>query len=266
MPELPEVETVVRRLKPKLVGREFTGVIVRWPNSVRTGITALKRELPGLIIDSVTRRGKYLVLSLSSDRYLLLHLKMSGDLLIEPTDSKGSSHVRTVFHLDNGYDLRFQDARKFGRVYLVNDCNQVTGHLGPEPLSSEFTFEVFLGLCRQRRGRVKPLLLNQSFIAGLGNIYVDESCYLSKVHPLRKIDSLSQPELRLLYLNIRKVLSKAIDNHGSSFDWAYRGGSFQQKLKVYGRDGKPCFRCKTVIERITVGARSTHFCSRCQKI
>lgn len=264
MPELPEVETVVRGLRGPLVGRTFTGVTVKWPNSVKTPIPELESRLPGQRIESITRRGKYLQFHLSAGDMLLLHLKMSGDLLVEPAQEPLHDHVRTIFELDNGHQLRFKDTRKFGRVYLVDDPAKVVGHLGPEPLADDFTVEAFKALFQRRKGRLKPLLLNQEFIAGIGNIYADESCFLAGVNPHRQVDSLSEEQLAKLYQAIRQTLQAGITHKGSSFDQVYRGGEFQNHFQVYGRTGEACYRCGAPITRAVIGGRSTHFCSHCQ--
>lgn len=265
MPELPEVETVVRALRKPLIGRTVTGVYVTWSNSIKTPIKELKNSLPGERIVAIERRGKYLNFKLASGRVLILHLKMSGDLLVESSKHQRHPHVRTAFSLDNGTELRFKDTRKFGRVYLVSDPAQVTGKLGPEPLSEQFTFEVFQGLCARRKGRLKSLFLNQEFIAGLGNIYVDEVCFRAGVHPLKRVDRISRAKLLELYRAIRFILNQAIKHHGSTFDYVYRGGNYQNRLKVYGRGGQSCSRCAKKIRRVIVGARSTHYCPGCQK-
>ena len=266
MPELPEVETIIRQLRAPLVGRRFTTFRARWKNSIKSPIPFIKQNLPGRRIESIERRGKYLRFNLSGDLTLFIHLKMSGDLLVEPQALTGTRHVRTIFGLDNGYELRFKDPRKFGRVYLVRDVSEVIGRLGPEPLADEFTLVRFAEICAGRKGRLKSLLLNQEFIAGLGNIYVDESCFMARLNPLRAANTLSPAQLNALYRAIRSVLSSAIKNKGSTFDAVYRGGEFQDKFKVYGRQAERCRRagCRGVIRRIEVGARSTHFCPRCQ--
>jgi formamidopyrimidine-DNA glycosylase len=265
MPELPEVETIVRGLQRPLVNRTFTGVTVLWPNAVKTPLLELKSRLPGQRIESLTRRGKYLQFSLSGGDTLFLHLKMSGELLVEPNDEPLHPHVRTIFDLDNQHQLRFKDTRKFGRVYLVDDPAQVTAQLGPEPLADDFTVEDFIALFAGRRGRLKPLLLNQHFLAGVGNIYGDESCFVARIHPRRQVDTLSEAELTRLYQAIRQVLNHGIVHKGASLDEVYKGGEFQNHFQVYGRAGKPCLRCGTPIERVVLGGRSTHFCPRCQQ-
>ena len=264
MPELPEVETVVRGLRGPLVGRTFTGVTVRWPNSVRTPISELRYRLPGQTITSISRRGKYLWFSLSGDDSLFLHLKMSGDLWVVPADEPDDPHVRTIFDLDNGYQLRFKDMRKFGRVYRVGDPDLVVGKLGPEPLAEDFTLNDFKGLFSRRTGRLKPLLLNQEFVAGIGNIYADESCHLARIDPRRPVNTLSDRDLDNLYRAIRHTLRAGITYQGASLDAVYRGGQFQNHFQVYGRNGQPCLTCGTEIQRTVLGGRGTHFCSNCQ--
>ena len=271
MPELPEVETVVRNLREPLMGRTITGVRVGWKRTVaRPSIDAFTQALPGLRIRAINRRAKYLVFELSrrssksiSD-YLLIHLKMSGRLNIAPRKEPIDKHDHVIFDLDDGRQLRFNDARKFGRVYLVADVEEVTGHLGPEPLDDTFTLAVFKQLVARRAGRLKPLLLDQTFIAGVGNIYADEALWLARLHPLRRADSLTGDEVRALYRGVRKALNDGIRSNGASFDWVYPEGSYQDEFRVYGRAGKPCRRCKRPIHRIVVGQRSTHFCAHCQ--
>lgn len=263
MPELPEVETVVRRLRKPLVGRTITGVKASWANSVPTGIDQLERDLPKKKILSLTRRGKYLKFELSGGYYLFLHLKMSGDLEIEAQLEAPHPHDRTVFKLDNKKELRFRDPRKFGRVYLVKNESEVTGKLGPEPLTIDE--DTFIELFKNKKGRLKPLLLKQEFIVGIGNIYADESCFQAGINPKRKVQSLKKEELKKLLKAIKQILDKAIQFNGSTFDFVYRGGGFQNHFKVYDRKDEPCKRCKTPIKRIILGSRSTHFCPKCQR-
>lgn len=265
MPELPEVETVVRGLRGPLVGRTITGVTVTWPNSIKTPVPELKKRVLNQRVEAITRRGKYLQFHLSQGDTLLIHLKMSGDLLVEPSDDPLHHHVRTIFELDNGYQLRFKDMRKFGRVYLVDNPDQVVGKLGPEPLAADFSVEDFKALFRNRSGRLKPLLLNQEFLAGVGNIYADESCFMARINPCRRVDTLSDEALERLYHAIRQTLKDGITYKGASLDDVYRGGEFQNHFKVYGRKNEPCLICGAAIQRIVLGGRSTHFCSQCQQ-
>ena len=275
MPELPEVETIVRKLQrgepverglpayPPPVGQVVVGAWTDWPRAACPSAEAITQGLPGHRIESIARRGKYIVFSLSSC-HLLIHLKMSGRLDVVRVETPRDKHVHFVFTLGNGYELRFSDARKFGRVYLVNDPAQVTGALGPEPLHEAFTLKVFRQLVAQKSGALKPLLLNQTFIAGLGNIYADEALWQAKLHPLRRADSLSPAEIAALYRGIRRALSEGIRHEGAAIDWVYPEGRYQDHFRVYGRTGQPCRRCRASIKRIVVSQRGTHFCPRCQ--
>lgn len=265
MPELPEVETVVKGLRGPLVGRIVTNVTILWPKAIKTSISELEHRLPGQRIEAIDRRGKYLSFKLSNGDFLFLHLKMSGNLLVEPASEPPHPHVRTIFDLDNGHQLRFKDMRKFGRVYLVDDPDVVVGKLGPEPLADDFFSSDFKALFRKRKGRLKPLLLNQEFIAGIGNIYADESCFLAGIDPRRQVDTLSEGELEKLYYAIRQALNHGITLKGASLDEVYRGGEFQYYFQVYGRTAENCFKCGSPIQRTVLGGRSTHYCSQCQK-
>jgi formamidopyrimidine-DNA glycosylase len=265
MPELPEVETIVRGLREPLIGRTFTGVTITWPNSIKTPVSELESRLPGQRIKAITRRGKYLQFHLSGGDTLLIHLKMSGDLLVEPEDEPAHPHVRTIFSLDNKHQLRFKDTRKFGRVYLVDDPDKVVGKLGPEPLTDDFTKEAFQRLFQRRQGRLKPLLLNQEVVAGVGNIYANESCFIAGIDPRRQAHTLSAEELERLYHAIRQALNSGIVHKGASLDAVYRGGEFQNYFQVHDRAGEPCPNCGTEIQRIVVGGRATFFCPECQK-
>ena len=223
------------------------------------------QRLVGQRIEAINRRAKYLRFDLSGGDILFLHLKMSGNLMVEPASQPLDPHVRTIFYLDNGHQLCFKDTRKFGRVYLVNDPELVVGKLGPEPLAENFTSENFKTLFYKRKGRLKPLLLNQEFIAGIGNIYADESCFLAGIDPRRQVDTLSAAELDQLYHAIRQALNHGIMLKGASLDDVYRGGEFQQQFQVYGRTNQPCYTCAAPIQRIVLGGRSTHFCGQCQQ-
>ncbi|HLF25378.1 MAG TPA: bifunctional DNA-formamidopyrimidine glycosylase/DNA-(apurinic or apyrimidinic site) lyase [Anaerolineae bacterium] len=273
MPELPEVETVVRSLRKPLVGRRLKGVTIFWNRTIaRPSPASLVKLLPGLRIRAIQRRAKYLVFELSRPPArrvagcLLIHLKMSGRLDVVPREQAIDKHDRVIFDLDDGRQLRFNDTRKFGRIYWVADSEEVTGRLGPEPLNDEFTLDAFRQRLTGRAGRLKPLLLNQTFIAGLGNIYVDEALWLARLHPLRRADSLNSTEVRALYRAIRTALHDGIQRNGASFDWVYPAGEYQHHFRVYDRAGKPCRRCRQPIQRIVVGQRGTHFCAQCQSL
>ena len=271
MPELPEVETIVNGLRGPLIGRTFTGVRIGWENIVaRPAVPEFQRRLRGQQILDIWRRGKYLVFDLSGGDHLLIHLKMTGQLTVRPDDAPPDPHGHTIFDLDDGRQLRFLDTRKFGRVYLVADEKEVVGSLGPEPLTDGFTLSEFATLLRKRKGALKPLLLNQQFIAGIGNIYADEALFVAGIHPQRKADTLTDEEIRRLYQAIRQVLRQALADEGTTFDGAYRKpdgeqGGHQENLMVFQRKEQPCPRCGSAIERIVVGGRGTFFCPCCQK-
>ena len=265
MPELPEVETLARQLRAPCVGRRIEEVTLRWPRHVATpGPREFKRRIQGQEILDINRRGKYLVFALTTDT-LLIHLKMSGDLEIFPAESPRSKHDHTVFSLDDGRELRFNDTRKFGRVYLVGRPEEITGHLGPEPLDRKFTAINFSEILTAHHRPLKVLLLDQTAIAGVGNIYADESLYRARLHPERRSDTLTQDEARALWRSVRHILNAAIKHNGSSIDWVYRGGEHQNHFRVYDRAGEPCFNCGAPIRRITLGGRGTHFCPHCQR-
>jgi len=272
MPELPEVETVASDLRAHLTGRRIAGVTINWQRSIaRPSQEEFVCQIVGREVRAVFRRGKYVVFELDRG-YLLIHLKMSGRLYLVPATQLLDTHLRVVFDLDNGQQMRFQDTRKFGRLYLVDDPHQVTAGLGPEPLANDFTLDDFRELLARRTGRLKPLLLNQGFLAGLGNIYADESLFAARLHPLRKADSLTLAEQAELYKAIRDVLSGAVTGRGTTLsdggytDASGQAGTFQHRIAVYSRAGKPCQRCHTPIERIVLGGRSAHYCPVCQVV
>ena len=271
MPELPEVETVARGLHTLLVGRTITGVDVRWARSVVPPDPAVfARRLADQTVASVGRRAKWVVIKLDGGDTLLVHLRMSGRLVIGMGESADDRHLRVAFALDDGAWLRFFDQRKFGRLVLVSDPQEVLGDLGPEPLEDGFTAIRLGEMLARRRGRIKPLLLNQRFLAGLGNIYTDEALWQAGVHPLRRADTLTAAEVRRLHEGIRAVLQAAIESGGTTLpDAGYqqadgRWGEFAVQLAVYGRAGQPCLRCGVGVERIRVSQRGTHFCPCCQ--
>ena len=273
MPELPEVETVARGLRATLVGRTIVETKVLWARSVvPPDPAAFARRLAGQTVTDVGRRGKWLMVALSGDNTLLIHLRMSGRLIVESEQCLDTRHLRALLLLDDGRRLSFFDQRKFGRLHLTTDPAQVLGALGPEPLSDGFTAERFEEMLRQRSGRSKPLLLDQRFLAGLGNIYTDEALWQARIHPLRQANTLSDIEAHRLHKAIRAVLQAAITGGGTTLeDGSYRqidgqAGEFAGSLAVYGRSGQPCPRCGQAIERIVVGQRGTHFCPECQNL
>jgi formamidopyrimidine-DNA glycosylase len=266
MPELPEVETIARGLQAVLPGRRFTRVSVAWRPMVERSPLDVVQQLPGRRIERVGRRGKYVVITLRDGAVLLVHLKMSGRLYVGGADETPDPYCRVAFDLDDGAQLRFRDPRKFGRVYLTEDVESLLGRLGPEPLDDDFTETAFLARLARRRGRVKSLLLDQTFIAGVGNIYADEALFAARIRPLRRAESLTEAEGRRLYAAVRCVLARGIRLNGATLrDGMYRGGSFQTSFCVYSRTGEPCPVCGTAIERARIGQRSAHYCPVCQQ-
>jgi formamidopyrimidine-DNA glycosylase len=271
MPELPEVETIVVELRPHLVGRQILAAEVLWPRTLATpDRTSFVDRLQGARITDLSRRGKYLLFRLDSGDSLIIHLRMTGRLEIVPGDSplRAGLHVRAWFDLSGGECLVFTDARKFGRIWLAHDAGEVLGALGPEPLNWEFDSARLAGRIRKRRVAVKTLLLDQTVMAGIGNIYADEALHLAGIHPLRPGASLSDAEIERLHTAIRQVLTEAIGQHGTTLR-DYRPpysaeGAYHNELRVYRQTDLPCPRCGAPIQRIRVSQRSTHFCPRCQ--
>jgi formamidopyrimidine-DNA glycosylase len=270
MPELPEVEMVVRGLREPLVGRTITSMWHDWDNTLR-GMppTDFAARIAGQKIESITRRAKYIVMLLRDD-ILMVHLKMTGRLYVADAAAihEADKWVHVKFGLDNGQELRFSDSRKFGRVYLTTSVEAVTGDLGPEPLEDVFTETVFRERLTGRGKVIKGLLLDQTFVAGTGNIYADEALHRAKIHPLRKSDTLTETEIAALYTSLRAALAAGINYEGASINW-YRKpdgseGKSQEHFFVYGRAGEPCHTCGALIEKIRVAQRGTHFCPVCQ--
>lgn len=272
MPELPEVETIRRWLQDGrqgeggILGCSFTTVEVLWERSLAIPARDVFQQcLAGQTVMQIGRRGKFLLLELTGG-WMLFHLRMSGDLRVESQLEPTHPHDRMVFNFSDGRRLVFNDARKFGRVWLVEDPLEITGNLGPEPLDPAFTPHwLYDRLCTFNR-RLKPLLLDQTFLAGLGNIYTDEALFHARLHPLTLSSMLSAADAYGLWHAIRQVLQEGIDHHGASIDWVYRGGDFQNYFAVYKQTGRPCQNCGKAIERLVVGQRSTHFCPYCQPV
>ncbi len=271
MPELPEVETVARTLRegasgggPALVGRVIERVQVLWAREVAgIPVADFEARVARSRVEAVGRRGKYLTLDLAPAGVLLVHLKMSGRLEVVPAAEALTPHARVVWWLDGGLALRFEDARKFGRVYLAGNVDEVAGRLGPDALGiSPADFEERLA---GKKGALKPILLDQTFVAGIGNIYADESLWRAQLRPTRLASSLKPSDRRRLRDCIQSALEAGIAANGASIDWVYPGGSFQNEFHAYGRTGQSCGRCGAPIIRILVGQRATHYCRKCQK-
>ena len=270
MPELPEVETVARDLRGRIVAARIAGVRSSWARTLRNvNGEELADAVRGRTIDAVGRRGKQLVVELSGGAFLTIHLKMTGQLFVVPTGGSEDPYVRLVLELDDGREIRFRDIRKFGRIGVYMADDDPFSAVGPEPLDAAFTLRAFRARLRARKGRLKPLLLDQTFIAGVGNIYADEGLWAARLHPLRTVGTLRPADERRLWRELRRILTEAVIRRGSSIDdyTAPDGdGDMQEHLLVYQRAGEPCFRCGRAIRRIVVGGRGTHFCSWCQRL
>ena len=270
MPELPEVETVVRGLRAPLIGRRIEGMWHDWAPTVHSpGADEFAARIAGQAVSAVDRRGKYILIKLEHET-LVVHLKMSGRLYVADAESANEAdrwvHVR--FDLDNGRQLRFSDVRKFGRVYLTNDLSSLLGHLGPEPLSDDFTLAGFRAGLEGRARAIKAHLLDQEVVAGVGNIYADEALFQAGIHPALAAGALRDAETARLRQTIRAALQAGIKHEGASINW-YRKpdgqkGESQNHFYVYGRTGLPCRQCGAAINKIRVAQRGTHFCPLCQ--
>jgi formamidopyrimidine-DNA glycosylase len=294
MPELPEVETVARDLRGLVVGARITGVRVLWLRTLRSqDPEAFADAVVGRGIVGTSRRAKLVVLDLDGGLdgagvvrpddglAITIHLKMTGQLLVVRGGREPDPYTRLVFELEDGRELRFRDIRKFGRVGVARRDRadgDLSGELGgsktfkgfgPEPLDPGFTARAFTKRLRARKGRLKPVLLDQSFLAGVGNIYADEALWAAKLHPLRSSKTLRSGDHGRLFREVRRILAEAVERRGASVDdyTAPDGdGSMQDHLRVYQRMGEACFRCGRPIRRIVVGGRATHFCSWCQRL
>jgi formamidopyrimidine-DNA glycosylase len=275
MPELPEVQTVVNDLiASQLIGRRIAQIAVHWDRTIADPAPArFRQELVGSTIRAIRRRAKYIVIELGPRKFWLIHLRMTGRLQVSTAGEPADRHDHVIIILDDGRQVRFHDTRKFGRMWLVCDPGEVLGSIGPEPLDDSFTAADLGTLIRTRHRQLKPLLLDQTFIAGLGNIYVDEALWEARLDPRRDAGSLTNAEIGRLHAAIRKVLTKGIANQGTTlgtgqsnfYSVGRRSGRNRATLKVFRRTGKPCPRCKAAIRRIVVGQRSTHVCVECQK-
>ena len=269
MPELPEVETVKNELLPYISGRCITGITLFWEGIVRQpSVAEFRSRIIGQVITGIARQGKYLLVGLSSGDLLIIHLKMTGALLIGQDSSEPPRYTRAIIHLDEGTSIFFRDPRKFGLMRLVKDKDSIVGKLGPEPLEADFTPELLARLLARRTAPIKALLCDQHLIAGIGNMYADETLFAARVHPLRAGGSLSQEEIERLHSAIQRILWAAIGNKGASVNTYFRPdgspGTAHFEFKVAHGIGKTCPDCGTPIERIVVRNRGTYFCPRCQ--
>jgi formamidopyrimidine-DNA glycosylase len=266
MPELPEVETVKQELEKAVLGKKITEVCIHNPAVIRQpSADKFKKELSGATIKNILRKAKVLILELSDGKSLVIHLKMTGQL-IYPGDGKKS---RVSFKFSDGKMLDFNDQRLFAQLRLLDDWRKLTfiQGLGPEPF--DLTADKFKDMLTYKKTKIKPLLMDQTFISGVGNLYVAEALFRAKIHPQRPAESLSDKEKERLFNEIKDTLSEAIKYKGSSVDQYVQvsgePGNYVKYHKVYGREGKPCLVCKTPIKRISLGGRGTYFCPKCQK-
>jgi formamidopyrimidine-DNA glycosylase len=269
VPELPEVETVKNELAPCIIGRKITDVVLLWPGIVKEpSPEEFRTRLIGQEITGITRRGKYLPLSLSGGDSLIVHLKMTGSLLVQQDSAEPPRFARAIFHLDNDTDIVFRDPRKFGVLRLVKDRNSIIGKLGPEPFDESFTPEALGHILLRRKAPVRALLTEQGLIAGIGSMYADEALFAARIHPMRSGASLTHEEIRSLHKEIRRILWEGIENKGASVNTYYRPngskGTAHYQFKVAHRFKEPCYTCGTPIERIKVRNRGSYFCPKCQ--
>lgn len=274
MPELPEVETFVRELQPLLQGRQILSGQVFWPRTIADSEPEFfLQRITGQRFETFGRRGKYMLLGLSGGDTLIVHLRMTGKLHVQPVATVPDKHTHVVLELDHEQALHFQDMRKFGRMWLVADPQPVLARLGPEPLAADFLASQLAAGLQGRAAPIKALLLDQGLLAGVGNIYADEALFRAKIHPMRPGRSLTFEEITRLYEAIRQVLQAAISACGSSLgtsslqNYLRPGGAtgnFQDDHAVYSRTGQACIGCGRPIQRLVIAQRSTHFCPHCQ--
>jgi formamidopyrimidine-DNA glycosylase len=274
VPELPEVETIVADLRPYLAGRTIVSCHLLFPTIVRHPEPEVFIDsVAGMHISALRRRGKYILMDLENDLVLVVHLGMTGQLRLVKADAPRAPHTHAVFALDNGLQLRYRDPRRFGRLLLGTEESLLAAkklpRLGPEPIDPAFAAEELYRRLRKRRTALKAFLLDQGAVAGVGNIYADESLHRAKLRPDRLAGSLSRKSAQRLHESLRDSLLVAIANRGSSVDtyrdaWGEIGGQ-QEKLLVYGRAGEPCFTCGRPLALIRIAGRSTVFCRRCQR-
>ena len=281
MPELPEVETIKRGLQEKIKNKQIKDVVINVDKIVKKpSLEEFITKIKGKKIKEIDRRGKYIIIYLDSKDKLIVHLGMTG-LLIYPYDNKITEkeikpkHNHLIFTFTDDTQLVFNDVRRFGKIFLVSNIDEIESisKLGIDPLEDYFTEEVFIQvLNKKKKGKIKPFLMNQKFITGLGNIYANEVLYRSNIHPLRLISSLIEEEVKNLYQQIKLVLSEAVELRGSTVaDEAYRDtdgdkGKFAKKLQVYDRKGEPCIKCGHPIEVVRIEGRSSFICPQCQKL
>ena len=274
MPELPEVETIKRELLEKVKGKRVSGVRVEKEKSVKlVSPGEFEKILVGKVFSDIQRRGKYLIIYLDSESTLIVHLRVTGRLLFSKDGQKIPKYTKIIFTFDDGSQLFFSDMRGFGTAYLVagTDFGLIPGlaQIGPEPLESNFSPEVLANLLRKKRGKIKPILMDQSFIAGVGNIYAQETLFRAGIHPERDVSTLSKEEIKAIYESLTTILRQAIAHRGTSTDTYVdlngKKGSFEAQLQVYGKEDQTCMKCGNPIRKKKIAGRGTCFCPKCQK-
>jgi len=267
MPELPEVETVARELRSTIINSEIMDIEALWHKSFQDMCDI---ELPGQKIVGIDRLGKYLLIKLSAST-LVAHLRMTGQFLFFENEEKAviENHTRIIFRFTNRSVLHFKDTRKFGRVYHVSDAHEIISHIGPDALDERVTVDYFKNILKLSKMNIKALLLSQKFVSGLGNIYIDEALFNAGINPARISETISTKKGAQLYKSIQLILNKSIENMGSTIsdyrDPSGNKGNNQNYFYVYGRTGLPCKKCNTLIKKVKLAGRGTHFCPGCQK-
>ncbi len=274
MPELPEVETVRRGLLKIAAGRKINGIDVYYGKTITNDVEKFRQSLIGQTIKTVDRRGKYLLFRFTNDLTMVSHLRMEGSYYTQPVDGPVDKHTHVVFKFTDGTELCYRDTRKFGRMTLVKTGDEMTvgglKTIGPEPTEEDFKVDYFTKILHRSRGKIKPFLLNQRHVAGLGNIYVDEVLWMSKINPEQPANTLTPKQIQVLHDNIIKELAVATKYKGTTvhtFKNAFGdAGGFQERLNAYGRSGDHCPRCGTKMVKIKVNQRGTTFCPHCQPL
>lgn len=272
MPELPEVETVRRGLEKLILGKKILNIDIRYPKMIKTDLHEFQKEMPGQVIQSMGRRGKYLLFYLS-DKVLISHLRMEGKYFYYPDQVPERKHAHVLIHFEDGETLVYEDVRKFGTMELLApellEAYFISKKLGPEPTEKDFDLGSFKLALKKSKKPIKSHLLDQTLVAGLGNIYVDEVLWRAKVHPARISQSLSSQEARKVHDETINVLGQAVEKGGSTirtYTNAFgEDGTMQEFHQVYDKTGQACSRCGAIIEKIQLGGRGTHFCPKCQR-
>lgn len=259
----------MRELRPQLSGKRVVQGSVTWPRIIaRPDPTLFVELIRGRRFDSFDRRGKYMLLGLDSGESLIIHLRMTGEVRVHPAEIEADKHTHLLLELDSGERLHYRDPRKFGRIWLVDDPATIVGKLGPEPFSAEFTPAAFGERLARRSASIKALLLDQTILAGVGNIYADEALFAAGIDPRQAGGEIFATEIAALHAAVRAVLQAGIDGRGSSLqNYAPPSGEkgvFQEEHQVFRRTDQPCYRCGTPIRRVVLAQRSTHFCPHCQ--